>query len=451
MGLALRERRPVSGSEVVAERPDGTRVPFIAYPAPLENEAGEVTGGVNVLVDISQRKKTEAALRDSEARLRLALEAGQLAFWELNVVTGSITRGPGHDRIFGHEQPVPEWDYRAFLDQVLPEERARVESAYYAAIQHRTGAFIECRIRRLLDGEVRWIELQGQPQVEPGGRVVRHLGVVRDITDRKRTETILREKEARLRDLHSELLHVSRLSAAGEMASALAHELNQPLTAISSAVRAAQRTLLVAPQRKGSAGEIVEALDLAAEQAVRAGHIVRNLRDFVARDGEADKQIEDLSKLAEEAGALALVGAREHGVEVRSEFDPQLPPVLVDRIQIQQVLLNLMRNAVEAMRQDENDEAPSARKLTLSARRLGPDLVEVAVADTGPGLSPEIAARLFEPFVSNKPGGMGMGLSICRSIVEAHGGRLWAEPNAEGGTVFRFTLPAASTEAPSSA
>ena len=180
-----------------------------------------------------------------------------------------------------------------------------------------------------------------------------------------------------------------------------------------------------------------------AEQALRAGQILRRLRDFVSSDGEVDKQVEDLAKLAEDAGALALAGAKERGIHVSFRFDPRLPPVLVDRIQIQQVLLNLIRNALEAMQQEvAGDKAPHRRELTVTAAATGRELVEVAVADTGPGLAPEIEGRLFGPFVSTKPGGMGMGLSICRSIVEAHGGTIRAEPNPVGGTVFRFTLPA---------
>ena len=440
MAKTVRENQPFSGGEVVAERPDGTRVPFIAYPAPLRDDSGELVGAVNVLVDITAREHVEAALKESEARLHLALEAGRLASWELDVATGRVARGPSHDRIFGYEIPRAEWSYDTFLAHVIPEDRDRVHCMYAALTESAAGEFFECRIRRARDGETRWIEVHGQPQRGPDGRVIRHLGVIRDITERKRTWAALRDKEVRLRELQSELLHVSRLSAAGEMASALAHELNQPLTAIGSAVRAVQRML---PPASASAA-VREAIDLAAEQALRAGHIVQHLRDFVTRDGEDDKRIESLSKLAEEAGALALVDAREHGVHVAFDFDQQLPPVLVDRIQIQQVLLNLMRNALEAMGADPRGEAAPRRELTVTARASGAEMVEVAVADTGPGLAPDIAGRLFQAFFTTKPGGMGMGLSICRSIVTSHGGRLWTAPKPGGGTVFRFTLPAAA-------
>lgn len=448
MGRASRQDRPVRGGEAVAERPDGTRVPFMAYPTPLRDGSGELVGGVNVLVDITERKAAEAALAESEARLQLALEAGRLVVWELDVATGSIVRGPSYDSVFGHDTPPPGWDYRAFLHRVLPEDRDGVRRAYAAVIESRVGAYLECRIRRAGDGRTRWIEVHGQPHPGSDGRVARLLGVVRDVTERKRTEAALRENEARLRELQAELLHVSRLSAAGEMASTLAHELNQPLTATASAVKAARRMLASSPGGPAAAADVREAIDLAAEQALRAGQIIRRLRDFVARDGEGDRKLEDLAGLAEDAGALALAGTRECGVRVGFRFDAALPPVLVDRIQIQQVLVNLMRNAVEAMaREGAGDEAPARRELAVTAARVRPDTVRVAVADTGPGLAPGVAERLFDPFVSTKPGGMGLGLSICRTIVEGHGGRLWAEPNPGGGVVFRFTLPAAAPEA----
>ncbi len=262
---------------------------------------------------------------------------------------------------------------------------------------------------------------------------------IRDLTEQQATE-------ARLQELRAELLHVSRLSAAGEMASALAHELNQPLTAVASAVRAAER-MLSSPSDKETQLQIRSAIDLAAKQAVRGGQIVRRLRDFVSKDGEADKKVEDLSKLVEEAGALAFVGTKERGIKLSSRLGGRLPGVLVDRTQIQQVLFNLMRNAIEAMTRDHRTEPePPRPELSVSAKMIDAEMVEVVVADNGPGLAPELVGRLFDPFVSTKQDGMGMGLSICRSIIEAHGGRIWAGPNPSGGSLFRFTLPTASPD-----
>jgi two-component system sensor kinase FixL len=249
-------------------------------------------------------------------------------------------------------------------------------------------------------------------------------GFVRDLTEREETRQ-------RLRELQAELIHMSRFTAMGEMASTLAHELNQPLTAVVSYLNGSRRLL------DGSASVqtlmIRDAIDRAAEQALRAGQIIRRLRQFVAR-GESERDVESVAKLIEEASALALVGVKETGVRVGFAVDPQATFVLVDKVQIHQVILNLMRNAIEAMQET------TRRDLTISASRRGGNMAEISVKDTGPGIAKEVAQQLFQPFVTTKPQGMGVGLSISRSIIEAHGGHLWAEPNPDGGTVFRLTL-----------
>jgi two-component system sensor kinase FixL len=253
-------------------------------------------------------------------------------------------------------------------------------------------------------------------------------GFVRDISERQRTRQ-------RLQELQAELSHVSRVNEMGQMASALAHEINQPLTAASNYLQAARR--LNARRDPAQAALVDEAFDKAARQVERASQILRRLRTFI-RKGEPELVPEDIGKLIEEGSAIALVGARERGVTVRLQAAPRLPAVLVDKIQIQQVIVNLMRNAVEAMEQSPR------RELTLEAvlaAESGP--VVVRIVDTGPGLAPDVAKRLFQPFVTTKPQGMGVGLSICRSIVESHGGTLRTEPNPGGGTIFSFTLPLA--------
>ena len=248
-------------------------------------------------------------------------------------------------------------------------------------------------------------------------------GFIRDLTERQETE-------ARLQDLQSELVHVSRLTALGEMASALAHELNQPLAAIANYLQGSGDLLAREPV---PIDKVKGALGKASDQALRAGEIIRRLREFVAR-GETERSVESLSKLIEEASALALVGAKEHGVGVRYAMDPAVDLVLADRVQIQQVVLNLIRNAIDAM-----EDSP-VRRLTIATRPAPGEMAEIEVADTGPGISPEIASQLFQPFVTTKRTGMGVGLSISRTIVEAHGGRLWAESNKDGGATFHFTL-----------
>jgi two-component system sensor kinase FixL len=250
------------------------------------------------------------------------------------------------------------------------------------------------------------------------------IGFVRDLTQRQEGERLLHE-------VQSELLHISRLSTMGEMASALAHELNQPLSAIANYLQGSRRLLQNSPDDR--APVIMDAMDKAAEQAVRAGQVIQRLRDFVAR-GETEKRIESIKKLVEEASALALVAAKDQSVRVNLRLDPSIDLVLVDRIQIQQVLLNLLRNALEAMQTSER------RELIVSTGPAEDDMIAVDVADMGCGISPDVASRLFQPFVTTKRQGMGVGLSISRTIIESHGGEITVKPGPAGGTIFRFTL-----------
>ena len=251
-----------------------------------------------------------------------------------------------------------------------------------------------------------------------------YTGFIRDLTEGQATQR-------RLHDLQAELAHVGRVTAMGTLATALAHELNQPLTAIANYVETA-RDLLHEPS------EIVlqsvrEALDECATQSVRAGQIVRRLRDYISR-GDVDRKPESLRQLVSEASVLAMIGAGERGVEIEVALDPACDTVLVDRIQVQQVILNLVRNAFEAM-----EELPH-RRVQISSFCEGSGKIRVTIADSGPGLDPELAERLFQPFNSTKGDGMGLGLSICHTIVYGHAGRIWAEASDLGGTAFHFTL-----------
>jgi two-component system sensor kinase FixL len=257
-------------------------------------------------------------------------------------------------------------------------------------------------------------------------------GFIRDLTERQ--ETLLR-----LQDLQSELAHVGRVSEMGTLASSLAHELNQPLTAVASYCESARDLLSDDPDEETLA-MIREAMDEAAKQAVRAGQIVRRLRDFMTY-GETERRVESLQRLINEANALALVGSREYGIDLQMSLDASADLVLVDRIQVQQVLVNLIRNAIDAM-------IGSAVRVLSIRTAAGPDsFVTITVEDTGSGIQPSVAPQLFQPFVTSKQNGMGIGLSICRTIVQAHGGRIWFEPGARDGTAFHFTLPSGETRA----
>ena len=250
-------------------------------------------------------------------------------------------------------------------------------------------------------------------------------GFIRDLTERE-------ESAARLEAAQGELARLARLNELGEMASTLAHELNQPLSSIANYVQGCIR--LLDQGEEVQATKMRGALSETARQALRAGEIIRHLREFVTR-GETEKHPEDMKKLVEEAGALALVGSRERGIRSQFDFGTETELVMVDRVQIQQVLTNLMRNAMEAMKDSER------RELVVRTRPGENEMLSVEVSDTGPGIAEDIAARLFQPFVTSKASGMGIGLSISRRIIQSHGGDISVRKNDAGGATFTFTLP----------
>lgn len=258
----------------------------------------------------------------------------------------------------------------------------------------------------------------------PNGRLF--TGMIQDLSARK-------DAERRINLLQDELIHVARVSAMGEMASALAHELNQPLTAISNYATAARRIL-----SNGGQDATQAAADLivkASAQSQRAGEIIRRLRQFV-EPGDTDRTWNDLSETVEEAAHLGLVGAKEKGIAFRLHAHDKVPVVLIDKIQLQQVVQNLVRNAVDAL-----DDWQGPRQIDITILPTSNSHVEVLVEDSGPGLAPEIKTRLFEPFITTKSNGMGIGLSISRNIVESHGGKIAAEDGTDGGTRFKIVLP----------
>jgi two-component system sensor kinase FixL len=257
------------------------------------------------------------------------------------------------------------------------------------------------------------------------GRAVRAVGAMADLTERKRAE-------AEIRRMQSELIHVSRLSAMGAMASTLAHELNQPLAAVSNFISGARRIA----EKSDTPLDLIGALEAASSGAQRAGEIVRRLRELVSR-GTVSVQSEDLPRLIEEACVLGFVDEKLHGTSHRIELDPAARWVMADRVQIQQVLINLIRNAIDAVGQSRT------REVAIATRADGSQ-IEISVADTGPGIAPEHLESLFSRFMTTKSGGMGIGLPISRTIVELHGGKIWTENRPEGGALFRFTLPKAT-------
>ncbi|HLZ01166.1 MAG TPA: sensor protein FixL [Bradyrhizobium sp.] len=382
-----------------------------------------------IVFDVDEEKKLEQSLRTREGHLQSILETVPDAMIVIDGKGIMQFFSSAAERQFGYlEQEVIGRN----VSMLMPEpDRSRHDG--YLARYLTTGERHIIGIGRIVtgqrqDGTTFPMHLSvGETQ---SGGAPYFTGFVRDLTEQQQTQ-------ARLQELQSELVHISRLSAMGEIASALAHELNQPLAAISNYMKGSRR--LLASSTDLNRSKIENAMDRAAEQAIRAGQIIRRLRDFVAR-GESEKRVERLSKMIEEAGALGLVGAREQGVRIRFNLDPGYDLVLVDRVQVQQVLVNLFRNALEAMAQSK------VRELIASNKPVHDDMIEVSVSDTGHGFPEDVEKNLFQTFFTTKETGMGVGLSISRSIIEAHGGRMWAESNQAGGATFRFTLPAASSE-----
>lgn len=411
-------------------RKDGSS--FIAHVSltTLKNEAGELLGFAKVMRDITERVAAEEALRTREAHLRSILETVPDAMIVIDEQARIQFFSAAAERLFGYkDQEIIGENINILMPEPYRGQHDGYMHRYLTTGERRIIGIGRVVVGQSKDGATFPIELAVGEMRSGGQRYF--TGFIRDLTERQKTE-------ARLQELQSELVHMSRFTALGEMASTLAHEINQPLTAIANYLKGCRRIL---QRMEGQDVPMLEgAVNQAAEQALRAGQVIRHLREFVAR-GESERHLESLPKLVQEASALALVGAREKGVRVTYQFDPEAPMVLADRIQIQQVLLNLIRNAIEAM------EGSPRRELVIATQSLPKEeLVEVSVSDTGTGIEPEVLERLFQPFVTTKKHGMGVGLSICRTIVESHGGKIWIESEVGRGTTFRFTLRAVSQE-----
>jgi two-component system sensor kinase FixL len=412
----------------------------LGYPELLEAAIfAVVSAGIAWFGEELRRTRTRdraqaANLRAREAHLRSILDAVPDATVVIDEKGIIQSFSAAAERLFGYrESGVVGKNVSMLMPSPYREEHDRYISRYLATGEKRIIGIDRVVTGQRKDGSTFPVKLAvGEMQSEVGRFFT---GFIRDLTERQETEHQLQE-------LETDLARLSRLTAMGEMASTLAHEINQPLSAISNYLQGCGR--LIETIDHPNVPKMRDALAETTKQTLRAGQIIRQLREFVER-GDTEKRPENISKLVEEASALALVGAKEEGVKPVFRFENHTETVLADKVQIQQVLVNLMRNAIEAMQGCER------RELLVATKAVDGDLIEVSVADTGTGLAAEIADRLFQPFVTTKSAGMGVGLSISKRIIEAHGGEMWAEPNPGGGTVFRFTLQAAIEPVPSHA
>lgn len=409
-------------------RKDGSEFLAEVTIAHIKDEAGKAMGFGHIVRDITTEEASKAAIEAREMHLQSILETVPDAMVVIDQ-KGIIQSFNGSaERMFGY---VADEVLGKNVSILMPSPDSDQHDDYlrrYLATGERRIIGIGRRVLgRRKDGTTFPQELAIGEAIGGGKRVF--TGFIRDLSEREAAEE-------QVRQLQTELLHFSRVSAMGALASTLAHELNQPLTSVTSYV---QTSAALLDQDAHDTKELIrEALSAAGEQALAAGRLVRRLRTFLAR-GEIEKTVEPIPKLIEDACVLGLSGATERGIDCSFDWDPDIGSIIVDRIQIQQVLVNLLRNAVEAM------DDVAGGKIGISARPKS-NRVVFSISDTGPGIAAPVRRKLFSAFVSTKQSGMGLGLSICRTIVEAHGGRIWARDNPTGGTIFHFSIPRASRE-----
>jgi two-component system sensor kinase FixL len=405
--------------ELHHRRRDGEEVVVVSHQSLLRGDTPIVTEANN---DITE------AWRNRKARLYLAsiVESSEDAIIG-KTLSGTITSwNRAAEAIFGYTGPEVMGRPVTLLH---PPDRLHEEAMILERLNRgeRISQFETTRLRK--DGREIAVMLTISPIHDHAGNVIGISKIVRDITPERRSQS-------RIAELQAELVHVTRLSTMGQMASAIAHELNQPLTAVANYAGALGRMLTESSIDAERARDVVNRI---RAQTSRAGEVIRRLRDHVAKRAAARKP-ENVNAVVREAVELGLVGTRHYDLRTDLRLDPAVGTVPIDRIQIGQVLINLVRNAIEAM-QD------SVRRELSVVTRLNSGMVEIVVSDTGPGIAQDVAERLFQPFITTKPSGLGLGLSICREIVEVHGGRITASANAAGGATFTIALPLSLGEA----
>ena len=418
---AIREKIDFNHGYRIAH-PGGEVREIHAIGHPVLSPSGEVVEFVGTLMDVTERRRAEEILRRSEAYLSEAQRLSHTGSWAAIPATGEHTYFSEEAfRILGFDPAARPPRFDELQRRFHPDGRARTTEHFRTAIREKIDFDAIYRIVHP-GGEIRQIQSIGHPVFGPSGDVVEFVGTVMDVTERRRAEE---ERQA--------LAHANRITTMGQLTASIAHEVNQPIAAVVTNAQAAQRWLAIQPS---DPEEVRQALDRIVRNGRRAGDVISRIRALVAKAAPRNDQL-DVSEVMLEVIALMRSELRSSGTSLQTKLADDLPLVLGDRIQLQQVMLNLMLNAVEAM----SEARDGSRELLTRTEQDGSGGVLVAIQDSGPGLNPESVDRLFDAFYTTKPGGMGMGLSICRSIIEAHGGRVWATANVPRGAVLQFTLP----------
>src|ERR1700690_113280 len=385
---------------------------------------------VGAITDITERKRAETALRQTEAYLEEAQRLSHTGSWAWNVARReNIHWSQEQYRLFGLDPQNDSLSFETAYRRIHPEDRATFNKVLERAIRERSDFEVDFRIV-LPDGSTKYSRSVGHPVFSASGELVEFVGTGMDLTERRQAE---KERE-RLRQVQADLAHISRATTMGELTASLAHEINQPIAAAATDARTCLRYLA---REQPDIGEARESAARMVNAVTRAADIISRLRQLFKK-GAPQTNLVDVNEVIQEMVVLLRSEASRHSVSILTELSEDLPRVVADRVQLQQVLMNLMLNGIEAMQDTKTEGQLTIKSLVAEGGQL-----LISVTDTGVGVTPEQADQIFNAFFSTKAQGTGMGLSISRSIVESHGGRMWATPNSGRGATFNFTLPAA--------
>jgi PAS domain S-box-containing protein len=421
---AARESGTHNEHELRMRGADGEYRWFLSRALPFRDEQGTIVRWYGTVIDINERRAAEDALRRSEASLHDAQQISQTGSWRWKIDSGEVFLSAELGRILAVDPTGPLPPAAEFIAMTHADDRAAFEEAINRSVRERITFEHEYRLV-LADGSVKRLHIVGRPDVAASGEL-EYTGVVMDVTERRRADEALRTAQA-------ELERVARLTAMGELTASIAHEINQPLAAIVTQGGAGLRWL---NRDSPELDEAREAFTRVVNEGQRAADVIRGLRSLAKKSGPQLATL-DIDDTIREVLSLANGEVQRHGVALHTDLAVGDQLVVGDRVQLQQVVLNLILNGIDAMKAVTD----RARELGVSSALAGPDGVVISIEDSGPGLDPAVAQHIFEPFVTTKPEGLGMGLSICRSVIDAHGGRLWVSPGVPHGTRFHFTVP----------